>query len=956
MQLTNIIHGKRAACLVAGGLGLAAFSTTHAAHAQTFTVTSGLDSGNNTLRAAVAAANASPGADTISFGIGGNGLHVITLTSGPLPQLTGPVTIDAQTEPGFVSAPIVELRNGTGMSSLTGLDLAGGLSAVRGLSITGWSTAVKLDGPGNDLLTNDRIGIDATGAQHGNTTGVDVATTSGGNSIGNCTSAGRNVISGNSTGVRLESSGTLVSGNWIGTGIAGTAAVDNTVGIEVPSGASSNTVGGSVAGCGNLISGNSIGIFIGGGTGTFVQGNLIGTDKNGTAAVANGTGVSLYNAAKSNTIGGTTAATRNVISGNGQFGVTIEGSGTAGNVVEGNYIGTNLAGTAALANGGGIQIDLGASGNTIGGSAAGAGNVISGNSANGVSIIDSGATKNVVAGNLVGLNAAGTASVPNQIGVVVGYGAASNTVGGTTAGARNVVSGNAKWGVNLTGTSTTNNLVEGNYIGPLASGTAAGGGSQSGILVDAGASSNKLGGTSTAARNVISGNTNLGIELNGSATTGNLVAANYVGVDATGASLLTNGDFFSAAIEIFSAVSTTVGGTSAGKRNVIAGTGALVDVFSGSKTHVQGDYLGTDATGTTKLGGSTGVYVGAGATSTVIGGSTSGAGNVISGTGTAVDLIGPHGTVVAGNRIGTNAAGNAAIANANGVAILGGIGNTIGGTTAAARNVIAGSTKDGVDLEGVATQGNLVQGNYIGTNAAGTAAIPNQTGVHLHGGANGNTIGGTTAGSGNLISGNSFDGVVGHDSGTNGNLVAGNRIGTDATGTAALPNFNGVVFYGAASGNTIGGTSASAANTIAFNSIHGIVIDGSTTAGDTIERNSIYASGVSGILLSSGGNHTQPAPAVTSVTTNATITTIKLTLTGFAPTTSFRLETFLTASCGAGEGQTFLGSKSAATDGAGHAVVTISVPAVPAGRNVTATATNAANHDSSAFSGCAVTP
>src|SRR5581483_6297856 len=121
MQLTNIIHGKRAACLVAGGLGLAAFSTTHAAHAQTFTVTSGLDSGNNTLRAAVAAANASPGADTISFGIGGNGLHVITLTSGPLPQLTGPVTIDAQTEPGFVSAPIVELRNGTGMSSLTGL-------------------------------------------------------------------------------------------------------------------------------------------------------------------------------------------------------------------------------------------------------------------------------------------------------------------------------------------------------------------------------------------------------------------------------------------------------------------------------------------------------------------------------------------------------------------------------------------------------------------------------------------------------------------------------------------------------------------------------------------------------------------------------------------------------------------------------------------------------------------
>ncbi len=97
MQLTSTVNPKRAACLAAGALAFAALVGSHAAYAATFKVTTGLDSGAGSLRAAVAAANASAGADTIAFAIGGSGVHVITLTSGALPQLTGPVAIDGTT-------------------------------------------------------------------------------------------------------------------------------------------------------------------------------------------------------------------------------------------------------------------------------------------------------------------------------------------------------------------------------------------------------------------------------------------------------------------------------------------------------------------------------------------------------------------------------------------------------------------------------------------------------------------------------------------------------------------------------------------------------------------------------------------------------------------------------------------------------------------------------------------
>ncbi len=159
------------------------------------------------------------------------------------------------------------------------------------------------------------------------------------------------------------------------------------------------------------------------------------------------------------------------------------------------------------------------------------------------------------------------------------------------------------------------------------------------------------------------------------------------------------------------------------------------------------------------------------------------------------------GTTIQGNYIGINAAGTAALTSGGvsqsvtGIQIgLNGAGtgssnNTIGGTTAAARNVVSGNASNNVFLNDPTTNGNKVQGNYIGINAAGTAAIGFGTGIYLQR-TNNFLIGGTAAGAGNVISGNSGTGINLADS--NSNLVQGNLIGTDKTGTTKVPNSAGV--------------------------------------------------------------------------------------------------------------------------------------------------------------------
>lgn len=269
----------------------------------------------------------------------------------------------------------------------------------------------------------------------------------------------------------------------------------------------------------------------------------------------------------------------------------------------------------------------------------------------------------------------------------------------------------------------------------------------------------------------------------------------------------------------------------------------------------------------------------------------------------------------------------------------------------------------GINIQG---DGNNVQGNFVGTNTTGTAALGNASGGVSVAGAN-NVIGGTTAAARNVISGNGSSGVslnanISHD-----NIVLGNFIGTDATGTNPIANNGpGVGFFGGALNNTIGGLVAGAGNTIAFNAGRGISIPGG--GGNGILGNSIFNNEQLGIDLSDdagvtpndpcdsdgGANGLQNFPVLTSAASGGGSTTIQGTLDSTAVST-FRIEFFSSPACdasGNGEGAVFLGATNVSTNAACVANINVSVGvAVPVGQVITATATDSGNNTSE-FSAC----
>jgi hypothetical protein len=183
------------------------------------------------------------------------------------------------------------------------------------------------------------------------------------------------------------------------------------------------------------------------------------------------------------------------------------------------------------------------------------------------------------------------------------------------------------------------------------------------------------------------------------------------------------------------------------------------------------------------------------------------------------------GNIVEGNFIGTDVTGSVDLGNSlGGVRIFNASNNTIGGTVASARNIISGNSFDGVTIVGSLATMNQVQGNLIGTDVTGTADLGNSSeGVSISTNAANNTIGGMMAGARNVISGNDANGV-GLSGGATGNIVQGNFLGTDMTGAVALGNGGAGVIINGGSDNTIGGTAASAGNTIAFNSGRGVLV------------------------------------------------------------------------------------------------------------------------------------
>ena len=789
-------------------------------------------------------------------------------------------------------------------------NVIGGTTALLRNIISGNGAGVSIANAGNgNVVEGDFIGTDVTGTIALPNGGLAVLISSaGGATIGGTAAGAGNLISGNNQGeVYIDSSNDLVAGTLIGTDITGTVALPNEDGVEVNG--SGDTIGGTAAGAGNLISANiEDGILIDAGS-NLVEGNRIGTDVTGTVALANRFGV--FVEGPSNTIGGTTAGAANLISGNTLFGVEI--FDVSRNLVEGNLIGTDSTGTVAVANGSaGVEIAFGATGNTIGGTASGTKNVISGNTSDGVEITGAGTTGNVVAGNFIGTDVSGTISVGNGTGVEIDSAAMGNTIGGDSSGARNLISGNIGDGVDILGAGTTDNLVAGNMIGTDITGLVAVSNTNNtnGVLIEQGASDNTIGGTTSSLSNLISGNYESNVGISGTGTTGNVVAGDMIGVDSTGVSALefavgVNMEESSAGITIKAgATGNTIGGTASGAGSVISGDEAGVYVTDTGTTGnlIAGNRIGTDSTGTIAVPDSfVGVELATGSSGNTVGGTTSGASNLISGNDVVqadgLDINASADNLIEGNKIGTNSSGTAALRNDGyGVDVGNSSGNTIGGTVAGAANLLSGNYA-GIALGGAGTTGTVVVGNLIGTDVTGELSVGNYIGVEIADSASGNLIGGTTPGTQNVISGNDYIGVSIGPSGT-GNVVEGNLIGTDSTGSAALSNYGGIAL--SSSGNTIGGTVSGAGNTIAFNGYYGVELFTGAVA-DPILENLIYSNGP-GIVLNSGANDNQAAPVITAATSQSlgatsvrTTVSVDLTGAGFTAGDTYSVDFFASA-------------------------------------------------------------
>jgi hypothetical protein len=802
-----------------------------------FLVTNTLDSGSGSLRDAILRVNADPNAatDTISFALG-SGPQTIALQSA-LPTLTHRVIIDAPTQPGFGGAPQIMLDGTAAGPGANGLTLTAGNSTTMGLDIVNFSSdGILLEGNGGDTVTACYVGIDANGNVLGNGgNGIEIDN-AGNNTIGGTSAAARNVISGNTgDGVLIQGlaggltptfTGNVVEGNFVGTDASGSYAIANIGnGVELLDTAN-NLVGGTAPGTGNLISGNgAAGVAVndtkGVGAGNRILANIIGADATASYSLGNtGSGVSVTGAAGT-VVGGPGAG--NVIVFNTGDGVTL--SAATGSVVAGNRIGVGADGRTAEGNSGnGVSI-LGGGGNTVGGPA-GAGNVISANVQAGVSITGGGG--NFVHGNKVGTDISGEFAVANANGVVL-TNTSGNRVGGTKAAMRNVLSGNSGSGVVLAGASSQPNQVKGNFIGIDATGYNAVGNGADGIDVQAGAVGSVIGGTAAGAGNLISGNSQ-GVALE-AFSSGTLIEGNRIGCNADGSSAVgnSNGVFISGSSD------NIVGGTGTGAGNLISGialsTDAMNDRADGNV--IQGNRIGTNAAGTALLnrGGGFGISL-FGATHTQIGGTAPGAGNQdVEGIGLSADSQGnpASNNMIQGNLLGTDVTGTWALGVAT-VGIYGGTGNLIGGTDPGAGNLMSGIGGLGVYLF-TGADDNLVEGNKIGTNRAGTGPIGGETGagngVVINGG-NNNTIGGPAAGAGNLISGNALAGILVEGfnylgSPGTGNVIQGNKIGTDVTGTYAVPNgSDGVEVDFQANGTVIGGTDPGAGNLISGNGRNGI--------------------------------------------------------------------------------------------------------------------------------------
>ena len=495
-------------------------------------------------------------------------------------------------------------------------------------------------------------------------------------------------------------------------------------------------IGGPGAGDGNFISfNNGYGVRVSGAAGdsNSIEGNFIGLDDSGFLQRGNSLGgIGLGDGASGNIL------RNNRIAGNGGPGIDIWQEESDGNVVHSNRIGTTANGTSARPNaGGGIRITGGADDTQIGTALLAERNLISGNSSHGVGIYNNGTTGTLVQRNWIGLNAAGTSALANSgDGVRIQEQASSNTV------LYNTISGNGSNGVLIQGAGTNSNSVMNNEIGVLPASLTDLGNAAAGIAVLQGAAGTWLW------RNLVAGNGSWGVRIADSGTHDNLVDSNDIG--ATGAANSAGGVLLHAGAGSNNRVYDNAIGWNSGNGGVqIDGAGTTLNVVFRNR-------IGTNAAGTTAAPNAYGVTLTNGASSNVIGGADASLGNVISGNsdyGVGVWNASTSGNEVRFNKIGTNAAVNAALPNGAAGVIL-----ALGSSSSILRdNVISGNATDGVQLRDINTTA-VLERNNIGVGSNPGLSLPNlHQGVHVSDDAGLNL--GTTAGTGNVIAHNGGNGV-----------------------------------------------------------------------------------------------------------------------------------------------------------------------------------------------------
>lgn len=577
-----------------------------------------------TLRAALEEANARGVGSRIAFQLPVvNGIAQIQPRSA-LPELRVALAIDGGTQPVTQRVDLNGrlLRNQGIVASA--LVVRGSGSRLTGLSIHGFTRhGIELRGQGGHMVANTFLGVFPNGTTVDPNDGAGVfITESTLNLVGGSTSGSGNVFAGGSVstpgfgfpapGVLIfgsQASGNRIEGNHFGLSQSGNAVLGLAGNGVFLADAPNNTIGGALtaeqrnvfAACGGSDPLFGYGILLSGSSssGNVIVNNLIGLDPTGTVARPNGVGgIRLFNGPSGNTIGGTQPLSRNVIHGP-RFGIFIgaeAGSFTAlvsNNVIVGNLIGSNAAGTQPLFGEVGVFLGGFAPGNRLGGTTPAERNLISGHLFDNVVIEGEGAVDNLVRGNYIGTDVTGTRALVQSTvepafgtdgGIRLGDGAQRNSIGGTVPGAGNLIAGNPGDGVLLRRLDATaslairDNRIEGNLIGVDASGRAALPNSGNGIRnIDA---ANTTIGGSTAARNVISGNRLSGVLIAGRQSTDSVIRGNAIGTDAGSVLPLPNGSDLPEAcrdgfgIHVVGTTGTAIGSNSAvpsnnSERNVV---------------------------------------------------------------------------------------------------------------------------------------------------------------------------------------------------------------------------------------------------------------------------------------------------------------------------------------------------------------------------------------------------